>query len=430
MLLKKNNEVKTIIKSIAMDLIFLSIQYLLSSQYLPQHYYYFRVLAFGLIMLYLLLFLLYIPGLSIDFVIFINRLLISLLYICLFYVFLPEGIEGTSPPFAVLIIAYIHILAVYIILAKFRSPKISSILGFIIIVESGILTVAKNYPVTTPGLILLFIALMLLSDQLGYRIVIDRVKDSTQTRRIAKLKTQLADYERAYQLQNMTASFVHEVNNPLNHMEGNVFFLKEIIDQLEDLTKTPSLTSGQLNNVLTSVVEELESISRQYEIGFGNIQKHIRRMKRIYLVTRNDQPHLIDAVEVLNDVIVLTVPTHKRHFLTINADGRIDILFKEIDLVSLFSNPIKNALQSLEKSDDPKKILISLKRETTYSSHLKFSVEDSGRGFDFETDSEGMGLGLKICSDICEANGGFMETSNRDIGGALVNIILPLKAGS
>ena len=57
---------------------------------------------------------------------------------------------------------------------------------------------------------------------------------------------------------------------------------------------------------------------------------------------------------------------------------------------------------------------------------MQFSVTDNGPGFSGKTDSPGMGLGLDICRTICEANSGFMETGNRESGGAWVKIRLPL----
>jgi len=95
-------------------------------------------------------------------------------------------------------------------------------------------------------------------------------------------------------------------------------------------------------------------------------------------------------------------------------------------LVSLFSNPIKNAIEATLDIEREKEIIIELQVKNSVTQHMQFIVKDNGPGFTERIDSEGMGLGLDICRSICEGNGGFMETGNRKTGGAWVKVLLPL----
>ncbi|MBN2658053.1 MAG: HAMP domain-containing histidine kinase [Spirochaetales bacterium] len=409
------------------DIVFLSITGFLSFLYLPQHYYYIRYLIAGCLSLYFLMPVSHFGNFPIKNIILMNRLALSLLLFFLFYFFLPDGISGGSPPYFIIMTGIVHVLSSIILATGFESAKGFTVLSLAVLGQLLLLSFLKDHALSSSLILSLVMLVMYLAQVMGNRQILQDQMGLEVAERITEMNRQLLEYERAHQLQNMTASFVHEVNNPLNHMEGNVYFLREIMGELESLKHLDSKSHREFRNKISSITEELEGICRQYEVGFKTIQKHISKMKQIYLVTRKDSPRRIDAVSVLNDVILLTVPAHKRDLITLDTDERIDITIQEIDLISLFSNPIKNSLQVLETIEGHKMIKISLKKIDEYSSHLKFSVEDNGPGFRDQRKSSGMGLGLKICSRISESNGGFMETGNRSSVGAFVNIIVPLK---
>ena len=330
-----------------------------------------------------------------------------------------------SPHFLLILGSQLHLWLSFILLQKFRYPLLATLYFSSTFLQMILLYFLREYSYTVPGLILLSSLIIYLINLLGTVQFKSSQEERINTERIGELKAQLLHYERTHQLQNITASFVHEVNNPLMHMEGNVFFIREQQETLKTLLDSGRIRDNDSEEDIRRVVDELDGISRQYEVGFGTIQKLIQRMKRVYLVTKKEEPQLIDAVEVLNDVIMLTVPQHLRKFIHVTTPAKIEIFIQEIDLVSLFSNPLKNAIKAVSQLKE-KEITVDLRIENTYTKHMKYTVKDNGCGFDNKRESTGMGLGLKICSNISESNGGFMETGNREDKGAFVSIILPL----
>lgn len=355
-----------------------------------------------------------------------NRITLSFVYIYLIYRYLPIGIDNNSPLIWLILGIMLHLWVTFILISEFHNVILSHVFFPITFAEILLLSYFRSYSYFLPYVIFLIGSAFYLLNLLGIMKTESTRNDSQISERIGELKAQLIHYERTHQLQNITASFVHEVNNPLTHMEGNVFFIQEQQEKLSQLLSSGTILNGEARETLNDILDELASISRQYEVGFTTVQKLIKRMKRVYFVTQKDKPQLVNAVEVLEDVIMLTVPQHLRKFLKVTAPERIDIFIQELDLVSLFSNPLKNAMEAVAHLKDKREIIINLSIKKMYTPHIKYSVKDNGKGFCDTGKPKGMGMGLKICSRISESNGGFIETGNRETGGAIVNIILPL----
>jgi signal transduction histidine kinase len=94
-------------------------------------------------------------------------------------------------------------------------------------------------------------------------------------------------------------------------------------------------------------------------------------------------------------------------------------------LQQVFGNLLRNAVQALPAGG---RVTVQVVEEAT---HVAVVVEDEGAGFSesalarlgepFYSEKEGgMGLGLVVAKDICEAHGGRLTVENRSGGGARV----------
>src|SRR5262249_6401650 len=101
-------------------------------------------------------------------------------------------------------------------------------------------------------------------------------------------------------------------------------------------------------------------------------------------------------------------------------------------------NLIRNAIEAMEAVKDGRRML-QLRTEKNGRDAIAIEVEDTGPGIDKEkledifeafvtTKPKGMGLGLAICRMIIERHGGQLSASSADKGGALFQIILPIKS--
>ncbi|MDX2512601.1 MAG: ATP-binding protein, partial [Desulfobacterales bacterium] len=106
-------------------------------------------------------------------------------------------------------------------------------------------------------------------------------------------------------------------------------------------------------------------------------------------------------------------------------------------LQQVFLNLILNALDSFsDTSKDNRHVVITTRHENETEIH--FSVKDTGCGIDesiindvfnpfVTTKKEGMGMGLAINRTIIQAHGGRIWAENNPDGGAIFNVVLPVK---
>jgi len=105
-----------------------------------------------------------------------------------------------------------------------------------------------------------------------------------------------------------------------------------------------------------------------------------------------------------------------------------------IQIEQVILNLVRNAMQSLEQTEDTKRVLEVQTR--LIDDTLELSVGDNGIGilpgqeeqlFEpfFTTRAEGLGLGLAICRTIVEEHGGNIRAERRPSGGAVFRVRLP-----
>ncbi|MCK5199241.1 MAG: GHKL domain-containing protein, partial [Spirochaetales bacterium] len=367
---KQNSNLLILFFTDAIGLIFIL---LISKQITAQHYLFSRTLTGGIILLdiFAVIFTFVIKDVTSvniktklrHICIYANRLLLSFLYMFLFYRYFPVRIGGSSPIFLIVLGSQLHLLVSLILLQKFKYIIGTSILFFAFFMQIILLTIIRGYLLPVPGLVLLFSLIIYLVNMLAAGHHESSLKEKAAADKIHDLKTQLIQYERTRQVEAMTASFIHEVNNPLTPMEGNVFFIHEQQEILASLTESGKITDPDIRDTICNISDELASICRQYEIGFKRIQKLIDRIKHVYLVTKSGNPIRVDGRSILNDVIMLTVPQHLRSIVSIEAPDKFEIYIQEIDLVSLFSNPLKNAIEAVSDMKDKKEIIIEIQIE-------------------------------------------------------------------
>jgi len=217
----------------------------------------------------------------------------------------------------------------------------------------------------------------------------------------------------------LSASIAHELNQPISATLLNAQFLTmlqdagkldqktsaDVIRQIEFDAKRSGAIIGTLRSIFTNDVVESESL---------NVAELIHSSTQIY------------KAELLSNKIQLSL----------NLDGDISIIAHKGQMLQVLLNLINNAIQSLNgEVGKSKKITISSYIEGGYCT---IDVEDTGPGVGddvksqlFEllsgSKSDGMGLGLWLCSHILGRHAGKISYSDvGEEGGARFTITLPI----
>jgi len=216
----------------------------------------------------------------------------------------------------------------------------------------------------------------------------------------------------------MSASVAHEMNTPLAVLHGSIEKLLETAPQ-----DTPA--HGRLAR-MKRVTERLRRISESL-LDFAKARRE--KMERIQLAPLIDEAWGLVAIDEKANDIEFANHVPQDAALTGNADR----------LLQVFVNLLRNALNATSESGGR----IEVKSEQVRVAGepwISVRVEDNGTGiapevlpdiFDaFVTtrlDSKGTGLGLTVAEGIISQHGGTIHASNRQEGGACLEVRLPVE---
>jgi signal transduction histidine kinase len=208
----------------------------------------------------------------------------------------------------------------------------------------------------------------------------------------------------------MTASISHEIRNPLGIIKSSAELLKKKIDQLDPSNPIPGIIveeASRLNGIITDFLNYARP--HQPDLQPGHIEPVLEKI----LV------HLASEMETRQIAISKNIQTTGRVLID------SDMLYQAI------LNLIINAMQAME-TDGHLDIALTEK-----NGQAILMLHDTGPGIDghilekiwdpfFTNKEKGTGLGLGIVKKIIEAHDGQISISNAAIGGAVVQILLPL----
>lgn len=233
-----------------------------------------------------------------------------------------------------------------------------------------------------------------------------------------KMRTTL--YENNHKMWDMmnerkriNAIFAHDLRNPLTVLKGYTDFLNIYIPQ-------GKVSEEKLISTLLTISNHIERLE-SYVATMNKIQK----LDDILVEPKSVS--VLDFIEQLNCSAKILVKDYSIEVLTeCNiTDEKIKIDDKIV--TEVFENLISNAVRYANK-----KITISY---SILSSILYIIISDDGKGFSKEglheatkpfykdaekNDLHHFGLGLNICSVLCEKHGGYLSINNNKIGGAKV----------
>lgn len=252
-------------------------------------------------------------------------------------------------------------------------------------------------------------------------------RDITEKKEM-EAKLYLAD--RMTSMGTIAAGMAHEINNPLSFLSGNLDYL---LDELEDM-------EDKENDVvrIRSLVDALND-ARQGAHRVARIVRDLKTFSRL----EEERREVLNVREVLDSTLVMA-ENHLRHRVTVvrNSETVPAIWGCSSRLGQVFLNLVLNAAQSFE-DDDPEENRIEINLITGESGTVSIRIADNGVGipehslrriydpfFTTKPSGLGTGLGLSICHQLVLGMGGEIRVESSEGVGTSFEVIFPVANSS
>ncbi|MCL7488719.1 MAG: ATP-binding protein [Desulfobulbaceae bacterium] len=268
-------------------------------------------------------------------------------------------------------------------------------------------------------LIVISSIIVLFSAVLISRYLVRKVQQYDRER--AQLEQQMVQVEKMVTIGRLAAGIAHEINNPLQMITSQAGWIEELL---------PEEDSAQVKNL------------EEYKDSIRKIKFHVQRAGKVThrLLGFSRKMHAEKESVKINDVIEETISfienEARNNKIVINRKFEANLPVTMTDgpqLQQVFLNLLNNALDAIE--------LDGVIDVTTWSTPTKIYMKfaDSGPGikpevmkeifdpfFTTKEPGKGTGLGMSICYDIMQKIGGEIAVGNKDEGGAVVTLVLPI----
>lgn len=252
-----------------------------------------------------------------------------------------------------------------------------------------------------------------------------------RTRQLLDTQEELVRKEKLAILGQLSGSVGHELRNPLGVMSNAVYFLKMVNAAADETTREYlDIIQQEIDNSLQIITDLLD-----------------------FARTKTPQVITITVRQLLQESIGKgTLPEN----VTLYDDIRETLPAVTVDplqMSQVFRNLITNALQAMPNggalrvaarqilnsesgilSSGSKSILQNVPSDRDF---VEIKIEDSGEGISaenmkkmfqplFTTKAKGIGLGLVVCKNLVEANGGGITLESKPGTGTTITVVLPV----
>jgi len=268
-----------------------------------------------------------------------------------------------------------------------------------------------------------------LKDEQGKIIETIGVTVDVSSQKQADLQLQVQREEMAHRnrvslMGEMTASFAHELNQPLTAIANNASAARRFLDR---------------GNVDPAMLRELLQALAADSKRAGDVVQGIRSLVRKDTSTAQAR---LNLNSVISDTVrlVSTDLLSRESVVSTEFDSALpEVNAAPVQIQQIFLNLITNALDASEGlSPSERRIIISTRSDR--GDVAEIAVRDFGSGlpkdrpdkiFDhfFSTKQKGMGMGLTIVRSIVEAHGGTITAENAPDRGARIVVRLPAARG-
>jgi PAS domain S-box-containing protein len=243
---------------------------------------------------------------------------------------------------------------------------------------------------------------------LGYRGIGSDITAEVQGREaeraLRQAQTELAHVTRVTTVGELTASIVHEVNQPLaaiaTNGEAALRFLQRAEPDLQEVHEAIIAMIGDSRRA-SDVIQRVRALCRKSDL----------------------QLEPLDVGELIDDSLLLMQREIRDHRVSLRRDlvpTLPHVLGDRVQLQQVVINLVLNAMEAMASiTDRPRDLTI---RSWSDGDQVLVAIQDSGTGIDpdridrlfgsfYTTKPGGLGMGLSICRSIIEAHGGKLWAS-------------------
>ena len=246
-----------------------------------------------------------------------------------------------------------------------------------------------------------------------------------RTRELKKTHSQLLHQDKMASLGKLSASVVHEINNPISGILSLVMLMNRMMDDGKLQQKDENQFKEYLQLMETEtrrisrIVSNLLAFSRQSKMEFGTVRLNQLIAKTLFL---NANLLKLHSVKVEEDL----------------APDLPDLVGSEDRLQQVFVNLVSNAAEAVESGGGERLLRIKT-RYLPEKDCVCVSFADTGVGiprenlpelfepfFSTKKKSKGVGLGLSVAYGIIQEHGGTIHVQSEEGKGTTFAIELPL----
>lgn len=244
-------------------------------------------------------------------------------------------------------------------------------------------------------------------------------------RRRAELQAQtllheLAHVSRVAVLGELTASFAHELSQPLMAIQTHAHVAKRLLSEKGN-------GHAHMEDVLSDILAD--------NLRAGKILQQLRALlkkDRVRFKPLKLNKLIRDVADLLHDQAVL-----RKVKVSLMLDPNLPRVEGErIQLQQVVLNLMVNAFEAMRQVRGQEREL-TIETSIADSEHIVFLVRDTGPGIPakqidrvfepfFTTKKEGLGMGLAICRSMVELHGGQISVANNAEKGVTFRVVLPV----
>jgi signal transduction histidine kinase len=232
-------------------------------------------------------------------------------------------------------------------------------------------------------------------------------------------QTELMKVARLTTMGAMTASIAHEINQPLTAIVAN---------------------SSAAHRWLSNAQPDLDEARKALKNITNDGHRASKVIDSVRAMFRKDSREKVPLAvnDVIEDILPIVYGEIRKHGVRLQTElsrNMPDVFGDRIQLLQVFMNLIRNAVEAMSSVTDREKLLV-VKSQVFEPGAVRISVQDSGQGIDpgdmerifaafHTTKADGMGMGLSICRSIVEAHGGRLWASAAPSHGSIFYVTLP-----
>lgn len=255
----------------------------------------------------------------------------------------------------------------------------------------------------------------------------DTTKEKALVNQNNHLKSKLFEQDKVASLGLLSSGIMHEINNPLSYVQGNIKYIIEQFDDFEHLTEED--------------MDDLKDAFLDIDKGVTQIKKIAEGLKKYIFKGELEEKEPVNLVDEIETIFLLTKNEYKYYAtVSLNYDQEQEYVVDGFasKLKQVFMNLLINASHAIADEDRSElgKIVVTLIRT---DQEMIVKVSDNGCGMEmktieriyeplFTTKQEGIGsgLGLSVSRQIIEEEHNGVILCESEVGkGTTFTIRLP-----